>query len=168
MTEVELVATALAAGAAPGLTDSGRGAVHDLYAALREAVRRRLAASGGNGVGVGGGYGVRVLDAYETDPDVWRTRLLQVLTASGVETDEECLAAARAVLRAERRIGRITVDAYGAKGVPGTAPHCTKRAAHDAVAARGSCRRAPGGRRQPLTAPPSPSCTSVTSATFMT
>ena len=53
----------------------------------------------------------RVLDAYETDPDVWRTRLLQVLTAAGVETDEESLAAARAVLRAERRTGRSIVDA---------------------------------------------------------
>jgi hypothetical protein len=66
---------------------------------------------------VGGGYGVRVLDAYETDPDVWRTRLLQVLTASGVDTDEESLAAARAVLRAERRTGRISMDADGVTGV---------------------------------------------------
>ncbi|WP_369247288.1 hypothetical protein [Streptomyces sp. R41] len=93
MTEVELVATAFATGAAAGLTDSARGVVHELYAGLREAVRRRLVAGGGNS----GGYGVRVLDAYETDPDVWRTRLLQVLTGSGVETDEEILAAARAV-----------------------------------------------------------------------
>ncbi|MDQ1050952.1 hypothetical protein [Streptomyces sp. V4I2] len=115
MTEVERVATALAAGSAPGLTDSGRGTVHDLHVALRDAVRRRLAGSAGNSVG--GGYGVRVLDAYETDPDVWWTRLLQVLTASGVETDEEILGAARAVLRAERRTGSITVDAVGVREV---------------------------------------------------
>lgn len=57
------------------------------------------------------GYGVRVLEAYETDPDVWRTQLLQVfLAGSGVETDEESLAAARAVLRAERRTSHMTVD----------------------------------------------------------
>ncbi|WP_406176621.1 hypothetical protein [Streptomyces sp. NBC_00996] len=93
MTERELVAIALATGAADGLTDTGRGAVHDLYAGLREAVRRRLAGAGGNSAG--GGYGVRVLDAYESDPDVWRTRLLLVLTGSGVETDEEILAAVR-------------------------------------------------------------------------
>ncbi|GGN63019.1 hypothetical protein GCM10011579_030810 [Streptomyces albiflavescens] len=116
MTEVELVATAFASGAAAGLTDSARGTVHDLYAGLREAVRRRLAGGGGNSGG--GGYGVRVLDAYETDPDVWRTRLLQVLTGSGVETDEEILAAARSVLRAERRTGHIIMDARGAQGMP--------------------------------------------------
>jgi len=120
VTEVELVATAFATGAAAGLTDSARGAVHDLYAGLREAVRRRLVGGGGNGEGgnsVGGGYGVRVLDAYETDPDVWRTRLLQVLTGSGVETDEEILAAARAVLRAERRTGPVAADTRGAQEV---------------------------------------------------
>ncbi|MDO0913232.1 hypothetical protein QQM39_20990 [Streptomyces sp. DT2A-34] len=107
MTEVELVAVALATGAAPGLTDSVRGAVHDLYTTLRVAVRRRLGGTGGgNGVG---GYAVRVLDAYEADPDVWHTRLIHVLTGSGVETDEEILAAARAVLRAERRRGQVVI-----------------------------------------------------------
>ncbi|MGW9023559.1 hypothetical protein ACWGQ5_04840 [Streptomyces sp. NPDC055722] len=114
MTEVESVATALATGVAAGLTDSGRGAVHDLHAVLKETVRRRLAEGGGNRGE--GGYGVRVLDAYETDPDVWWTRLLQVLTGSGVDTDEEILAAARAVLRAERRTSHITVDVPGAPG----------------------------------------------------
>ncbi|MFE1986886.1 hypothetical protein [Streptomyces mirabilis] len=114
MTEVELVVTALAAGAAAGLTDTRRGAVHDLCTELREAVRRRLVSGGGDGVR--GNYGVRVLDAYETDPDVWWTRLLQVVTACGVETDQEVLAAARAVLRAERRTPHIIVDARGFEG----------------------------------------------------
>jgi hypothetical protein len=108
--EVELVATALATGAAPGLPDTSRGVIGDLHAALREVVRRRL---GGAGNGVRGGYGVRVLDAYETDPDVWWARLLQVLTASGADMDEEILTAARAVLRADRRTGHIAVDAAG-------------------------------------------------------
>jgi hypothetical protein len=53
-----------------------------------------------------------VLDAYDTDPDVWRTRLLQVLT-SGMEIDEEIRAAARAVLRAQRRTGHIGGDLVG-------------------------------------------------------
>ncbi|MFF2511109.1 hypothetical protein [Streptomyces sp. NPDC058086] len=106
MTEAELVATALAMGAAAGLTGTSRGVVHDLQAMLSEAVRRRLS-DGGDGVW--GGYGLRVLHAYETDPDVWRTRLLQIL-ASGLEMDEEILGAARAVLRADRRTGHVIVD----------------------------------------------------------
>ncbi|MFJ3773229.1 hypothetical protein ACIPX0_16175 [Streptomyces sp. NPDC090075] len=108
MIEVELVATALATGAAAGRPGTSRGVIDDLHVALREAVRRRL--SGG---GLRGGYGIRVLDAYETDPDVWWTRLLQVLTASGTEKDEEILTAARAVLRADRRTGIIAEDAVG-------------------------------------------------------
>ncbi|MEV5841143.1 hypothetical protein AB0M32_04140 [Streptomyces sp. NPDC051985] len=108
MIEVELVATALATGAAAGRPDTSRGVIDDLHVALREGVRRRLS---GGGNGVRGGYGIRVLDAYETDPDVWWTRLLQVLTASGTERDEEILTAARAVLRADRRTGIITEDA---------------------------------------------------------
>jgi hypothetical protein len=106
VTEAELVATALATGAAAGLTDTSRGVVHDLHAMLSEAVRRRLS-DGGDGVR--GRYGLRVLHAYETDPDVWRTRLLQIL-ASGLEMDEEILGAARAVLRADRRTGHVIVD----------------------------------------------------------
>ena len=111
MTEVELVATALATGAAAGLTDTSRGVVHDLHTVLSDAIRRRLS----DGCdGLRGGYGVRVLHAYEADPDVWRTRLLQVLS-SGMETDEEILGAARAVLRADRRTGYAAVDADSAE-----------------------------------------------------
>jgi hypothetical protein len=52
----------------------------------------------GGGYGVRGGNGVRVLNAYETDPDVWRIPMRgrlgrpQVL-ASGLEMDEEIRAA---------------------------------------------------------------------------
>ncbi|MFD5017240.1 hypothetical protein [Streptomyces chartreusis] len=101
------MATALATGAAAAFTDMPGGIVHDLHAALREAIGARLVSGGG---GVLGGYGVRVLDAYNTDPDVWRTRLVQVL-ATGMEMDEEVLGMARAVLRAERRAGNTSEDA---------------------------------------------------------
>ncbi|WUD71613.1 hypothetical protein OG937_07855 [Streptomyces sp. NBC_00510] len=90
--------------------------VHDLHAALRDEIRRRL--SGGGGTTMSAGYGVRVLDAHETDPDVWRSRLLQVLTSSRVETDEEILAAARAVLRAERRTRHDSLLARTTSGAP--------------------------------------------------
>ncbi|MGW5605137.1 hypothetical protein ACWEWI_03350 [Streptomyces sp. NPDC003753] len=106
MTEVELVAAALAAGASAGLTDTAREAVRDLYARLRD----RLAGKGD--------YGVRVLDAHESDPDAWGTRLTEVLTGMGLERDEEILATSRRVLLgAERRLGAMIVDARGARGV---------------------------------------------------
>ncbi|GAA1270990.1 hypothetical protein OHU25_40145 [Streptomyces sp. NBC_00117] len=107
MTEVELVVTALASGAPAGVTDTARGVVHDLSAALGEMTRGRPA-----GLGVRGGNGVQVPDAYKTDPDVWRTRLLQVL-ASGMEMDEELIEPARPVLRADCRAGHITVGMAG-------------------------------------------------------
>ncbi|MFC9115062.1 MULTISPECIES: hypothetical protein [Streptomyces] len=120
VTGVELVATALTTGAAAGLTGAApRGTVHELHDALRAAVRRRLTASDGPG----GRNGVRVLDAHATDPDVWGTRLLRVLVASGAGEDEEILAAARALLRAERLPTRPT---RGAPAWP-TSPETTQK-----------------------------------------
>ncbi|MGW1033827.1 hypothetical protein ACWD4Z_16715 [Streptomyces antibioticus] len=96
MTEAELVATALATGAAPGLTGTAPGTVQDLHTTLKEKLHHRLRDS----------YGTRVLHAYDTDPDVWHTRLLQVLTTQ-LNLDEDILTAARAVLRADRRPGAV-------------------------------------------------------------
>ncbi|MEU3985557.1 hypothetical protein AB0F77_36775 [Streptomyces sp. NPDC026672] len=110
VTEAELVATALATGAAAALTDSTRGPVRELHAGLRDLLRRRLDGDCG--------YGLRVLNAYETDPDVWRNRLLRALNAAGAESDEEVLAAARAVLRAERLPRLVDVPALPAGREP--------------------------------------------------
>jgi hypothetical protein len=107
LTGAELVATALTTGAAAGLTGPARGTVHDLHDALRQAVRRRLTAPGNTG----GPYGLRVLDAHATDPDVWGTRLLRVLVACGAGEDEDVLRAARALLRAERGPAARAADA---------------------------------------------------------
>ncbi|MEU2302617.1 hypothetical protein ABZ584_35035 [Streptomyces antibioticus] len=100
MTEAELVATALATGAAPGLTGTAPGTVQDLHATLKEKLHHRLRDS----------YGTRVLHAYDTDPDVWHTRLLQVLTTQ-LTLDEDILTAARAVLRADRHRGHAIASA---------------------------------------------------------
>ncbi|MCI3272394.1 hypothetical protein [Streptomyces cylindrosporus] len=108
MTEAELVAAALGAGPPDGLRDTRQGLVRDLYVALRESVRWRLTGDGG--------HGRRVLDAHEVDPDVWRERLIEVLAGSGVEKDAEILAAARILLGAGRRAGRLALDARGAPG----------------------------------------------------
>jgi len=120
MTEVELVAAALAAGASAGLTDTARGAVHDLYTGLRDAVRRRLDP---NGVA-----DTRVLDAPDADLEAWRSRLVGVLTGSGVEEDQAVVAQARALLAETGQAGRFTVYAPNSKGVSigdGTTQHNT-------------------------------------------
>ncbi|MFD7692138.1 hypothetical protein [Streptomyces sp. NPDC059805] len=109
MTEVELVAAALAAGASAGLTDTARGAVTDLYTSLREAVRRCLDR--------GAVPGARVLDAPDADTGAWQSRLVAVLSDSGLERDPAVLALARALLDETRKPGRITVDASNARGV---------------------------------------------------
>ncbi|MET7520167.1 hypothetical protein ABZS88_43825 [Streptomyces sp. NPDC005480] len=98
MTEAELVAAALATDAAVRRTGASKQPAHDLSATLGEAVRRRLRDSeDGRGIG----YGLRILDAYESDPDLWQARMIRVLTNNGADTDEAIVAAARAVLRAE-------------------------------------------------------------------
>ncbi|MFG2429184.1 hypothetical protein [Streptomyces sp. NPDC048590] len=107
MTDMELLTTALAIGAACGLTGVSGSVVPDLHAALRAAVHRRLN---------GDSYGARVLDGYESDPDLWRTRLLRVL-AHEVEMDEEIRVAARAVLRAHRPTGCTTRLGHPVGGV---------------------------------------------------
>ncbi|MFC5034856.1 hypothetical protein ACQFX6_37815 [Streptomyces sp. DSM 41987] len=109
MSGVDLVMAALAAGASAGLTDTASSAVRDGYAGLREAVRRRLAA--------GGGDGARVLDAREVEPGVWEARLRERLAATGADQDAEILVAARLLLRDLGVAGANVVDARDAKGV---------------------------------------------------
>ena len=58
-----------------------------------------------------------MLDAPDGDPEVWRGRLVGVLTGSGVEEDEAVMAVARALLAETGRGGRITVHAPDSKGV---------------------------------------------------
>ncbi|WP_225824742.1 hypothetical protein [Streptomyces naphthomycinicus] len=106
MVGVELVMAALAAGASAGLTDTASSTVRDAYGALYEAVRRRLSA-----------HGEEVLDAAQVEPDAWEARLREELTASGVDRDQELLAAAEALWALVGAGGKYRVDARGAKGV---------------------------------------------------
>lgn len=91
MTGVELVAAALAAGASAGLTDTVSCAIQDSYASLREAVGRRLATHGEESA--------QVLEVSEVEPEVWQVQLQELLSASGVDRDEEILGAAGSLLR---------------------------------------------------------------------
>nr|CEL20868.1 Membrane protein involved in colicin uptake [Kibdelosporangium sp. MJ126-NF4]CTQ98327.1 Membrane protein involved in colicin uptake [Kibdelosporangium sp. MJ126-NF4] len=104
--------TALTAGASAGLTATATSAIRDSYEGLRGAVRRRLAARSEEDA--------QVLDASETEPEQWQPRLGEVLAASGVDRDEEVLAAARTLLEQLEAAGQQprvnVVDARGAKG----------------------------------------------------
>lgn len=112
MTGVELIATALAAGATAGVTGVASAAVQDAYAGLRDMLRRHL---------FGRQQAEHALDAEETEPGVWQACLGRDLTETGADQDEEVLATAFALLslvdRAGAASGRYHVDARQAKGV---------------------------------------------------
>lgn len=107
MTGVELVVTALTAGAAVGLKDTASSAVRDGYQRLREAVSRRLAAHGDESE--------QGLEDGKVDPDLLLARL------SEADVDSAILDAAVALLQALEadglRAGTNVVDARQAKGV---------------------------------------------------
>ena len=111
LTDIELITTALAAGVSAGLTGTANQAVTDAYTGLKGLLARRLA---------GRPAALEALDAAETEPSVWQTRIGPALTAVGVERDEELLAAAQMVLAAAGHApsGHTTnvVTNYGAAG----------------------------------------------------
>jgi hypothetical protein len=88
---VELVAAALAAGAAAGFKDTATSAVKDTYAALIRAVRRC--------VGRGDIAKPAAVEGLATAPEARREELVTALRAAGVGEDAELVAAAREMLR---------------------------------------------------------------------
>jgi len=112
MDPVTLIVTALAAGAATGLTESASSAVKDAYASLKALVRKRLA---------GRPDAELVLARHETAPQTWQAPLAAVLGEAGAEQDADLVAAAEALMRlvdkAGARAGKYSVDARGAYGV---------------------------------------------------
>jgi hypothetical protein len=115
MTEVELIVAALVAGSAAGITDTASSAVRDSYHGLKSLLARRLA---------GRDEARRALDAEETEPAVWHARLADDLAESGADTDEEVLAAARALLSlvdpARSQAGEYHVSVSNNYGAAGT------------------------------------------------
>jgi hypothetical protein len=86
---VELIVAAMVAGATAGITDTASSTVKDAYSGLKRLLSRRLADR----------PDVReVLDAQETEPEVWRARLGPGLCDTGADSDEEILSAARRLL----------------------------------------------------------------------
>ncbi|MGW5667379.1 hypothetical protein [Micromonospora sp. NPDC003776] len=108
MSSVELIATALGAGAAAGFTDTAAAAVKDAYTSLKGALRPWLR-----------GQARQALEADEIEPEVWATNIGEELTASGADSDEEILALAHRLLSlADPQVaGKYQVDVSRAKGV---------------------------------------------------
>lgn len=113
MSAAEVIMAALAAGAGAGMKDTASAAVKDAYAGLKALLKARL---GGHGDEV-----VQALDADETAPGVWETRVGEVLTESGAAADEQVVAAARRVLQLTDPVGsaadKYQIDLREAKGV---------------------------------------------------
>ena len=112
MDPVTLIVSALAAGAALGVTDTVSSAIKDAYASLKALIRERLAGRPDAEV---------VLTRHEQAPETWRAPLMDELGQAGAGSDPGLLAAAQALLRlvdeAGTRAGKYTVDARGAQGV---------------------------------------------------
>ncbi|MFG3423353.1 hypothetical protein [Micromonospora sp. NPDC048063] len=108
MTGVELIVAALAAAATAGISSG----VQDAYSGLKGLLVKRLA---------GRDRAVRTLEARETEPRVWQASIGDDLHAAGADTDEQVLAAARAVLAQADPAGtgagiyHVTTN-YGAMG----------------------------------------------------
>lgn len=112
MDPITLIATALATGAALGITDSASSAVRDAYASLKALVKRRFA---------GRPEAELVLIKHDKAPETWHAPLLAELDEAGADRDLDLVAAARALMslvdEAGARAGKYTVDARGASGV---------------------------------------------------
>jgi hypothetical protein len=112
MDPITLIVTALAAGAALGITDTASTAVKDAYADLKALVRKRL----------GGRQDAElVLAKHEQAPETWREPLMAELAEAGADRDRDLTAAARALLdlagEAGGQTGKYTVDARGVSGM---------------------------------------------------
>jgi hypothetical protein len=112
MDPITLIVTALAAGAALGLTETASSAVKDAYASLNALVRKRF---------TGRPEAELVLTKHEKTPEAWQAPLMAELGEAGADRDPDLVAAARALMslvdEGGARAGKYTVDARGARGV---------------------------------------------------
>ena len=111
MDPITLIVTALAAGAAQGMTDSASAMIKDVYTSLRARVKKKLGGKPGAEV---------VLAKHEQAPEAWQAPLVAELTEAGADRDQELIAAAKALLDLIGEAGgagKYTVDVRGAQGV---------------------------------------------------
>ena len=112
MDPITLIVTALAAGAALGVTDAASSAVKDAYAGLKALVERRFA---------GRLDAELVLAKHENAPETWQAPLRAELGEAGADRDHDVVAAAQALMslldEAGARTGKYAIDVRGAQGV---------------------------------------------------
>jgi hypothetical protein len=112
MDPISLVLAALVAGVAKGAGQSATAAVRDAYAALRSALKRRLADRPAARDAV---------EQYTADADAWQGNLEVHLKQAGVAQDQEVIGAAERVMRltdpAGASAGKYTLNLTGAQGV---------------------------------------------------
>jgi hypothetical protein len=106
---VDVIVSALAAGAAAGGRQTASAAIADAYQALKALLSRRLR------VAEDPARLPDVLNPEDSDPQLWRSRLEADLTATGADTDPDVLAAAHRLL--EVSVAKYQIDASQAKGV---------------------------------------------------
>ncbi|MDQ7802659.1 hypothetical protein Q5425_02875 [Amycolatopsis sp. A133] len=102
---VELVVTALTAGAAAGMKDTATAAVRDGYVGLQTAVRRLLSR--------GDQADVSLLES----PGEHRDELVTALTAAGAADDEDVLVAAQTLLAQVGQAEKYDVRIRDCQGV---------------------------------------------------
>jgi hypothetical protein len=112
MDPITLIVTALAAGAALGISDTASSAVKDAYTGLKVLARKRLGGRPDSEL---------VLARHEQAPETWRAPLVAELEQAGAGHDPSLLGAAEALMRlvdeAGARAGKYVVDVRGAQGV---------------------------------------------------
>ncbi|MDQ7905931.1 hypothetical protein RB614_15550 [Phytohabitans sp. ZYX-F-186] len=86
---MELIVAALAAGATTGVSGAATQAITDTYGLLKQLIKRRFA---------GRDTAREALEAEETEPGVWQTRIGDDLRTSGAAEDEQILTVARELL----------------------------------------------------------------------
>lgn len=114
MEPITLILTAIAAGASAGALDEVKDEAKAAYGKLRELVSKRFREAGTPNADA-------ILAEYEADPESYRGPLATKLDAADAGTDDDLVAAAKALLELVEqqggKPGKYTVTVTDSKGV---------------------------------------------------